>query len=341
MNVETTTKNRLQAELHRDCKVITAIANISKENALKDFKKIMGLTAEEFYKIKPLSRIGNNCVDYFTFAERLETVGSKNVSFWDVWDNKNEYMNLPYIETIIEYYRKNRPKVNDEKMWYRIYNLCFGSITIFRPLVAMNVYYKYKPECVLDYTMGWSGRLVAACACNVPKYIGIDSNMNLKKPYNDMIEMLREPVLRTSPITSGIVIQPLSKTEVTLHFQDALTIDYSKMNYDMVLTSPPYYNLEIYRGTKKQSKNDWNKLFYIPIINMTWKHLKMGGFYCLNVNKEIYNNVCVKLLGEANECIPLIKRERNVNNNPKQPYHEFIYVWFKTTRNENMSNTMS
>jgi len=288
--------------------VINQIFNSNKDDALQDFKKLMGITAEEFYKIKPLSRVGNNSIDYFTFANRLETIGNKGVSFWTVWNNKNEYMKLPCIQTIIEYYRTKRAKVNNAKMWYRIYNLCYGSVTIFRPLVAMNIYFKYKPQCVLDFTMGWGGRLVGACACNVPKYIGIDSNMNLEKPYNDMIK----------------TIQPLSKAEINLYFQDALTIDYSKMDYDMVLTSPPYYNLEIYEGTKKRSKGDWNESFYIPIITSTWKHLKVGGHYCLNVNKEIYENVCVKLLGNANEFIPLVKRVRNCT------YDEFIYVWIKT-----------
>ena len=289
--------------------IITEISNISKDDALIDFLKINGLTPDEYYKIKPLSRVGNNCVDYFTFAERLETVGNKGVNFWDVWNKKDEYMKLPSILTIIEYYRIERPNVNNAKMWYRIFNLIYGSITIFKPLVAMNIYFKYKPQCVLDFTMGWGGRLVGACACNVPKYIGIDLNTNLEEPYNDMIG----------------TIQPLCVTDINLYFQDALIIDYSKMDYDMVLTSPPYYNFELYEGTERKSKEDWNELFYIPLINMTWKHLKVGGHYCLNVNKDIYDNVCVHILGQANEFIPLVKRKRNENNT----YEEFIYVWIK------------
>jgi hypothetical protein len=306
--------------VERKKEIITEIFNISKDQVLQDFTKISGLTADEFYKIKPLSRVGNNCVDYFTFPNRLETVGNKGINFWTLWNKKDEYMELPSIQTIIEYYRTERTKVNNAKMWYRIYNLIYGSIAIFRPLVAMNIYFKYKPQCILDFTMGWGGRLVGACACNVTKYIGIDLNMNLEKPYNDMIK----------------TIKPLCVTDINLYFQDALTIDYSKMDYDMVLTSPPYYNLETYEGTERKSKEDWNELFYIPMITITWKHLNVGGHYCLNVNKEIYDNVCVHILGQANEFIPLIKRKRNENNNSKK-YEEFIYVWFKTTRNENTS----
>jgi len=299
-----------------DSNVINDLRGNSKDDAIRDFKKIMGITAEEFYKLKPMSRVGNKSVDFFTFPNRLETIGRSGINFWTLWNNKEEHIKRPYILSAIEYQKNRTPNVNNAKIWYSIYTMYYGSIAIFRPLVAMNIYFKYKPQCVLDFTMGWGGRLVGACACNVPKYIGIDLNTTLEKPYTDMTEMIKEQ--------NAI-------TDINLYFQDALTIDYSKMDYDMVLTSPPYYNTELYEGTKKQGKSDWNELFYIPIITMTWKHLKVGGHYCLNVNKEIYKNVCVKLLGEADEFVPLAKNKRQ--NQKSKPYEEFIYVWIKKTKN--------
>ena len=35
------------------------------------------------------------------------------------------------------------------------------------------------------------------------------------------------------------------------------------------------------------SKEEMNKYFYIPLFLNTFKHLKSGGHYCLNINKEI------------------------------------------------------
>jgi DNA modification methylase len=79
--------------------------------------------------------------------------------------------------------------------------------------------------------MGWGGRLVGACIAGVPKYIGIDTNRNLEAPYKNMCEQLK----KLSPCT-----------DAQLLFVDALTVDYSAFEYDMVFTSPPYYNKEIY-----------------------------------------------------------------------------------------------
>ena len=40
-------------------------------------------------------------------------------------------------------------------------------------------------------------------------------------------------------------------------------------------------------------------------------------------NKEIYEDICITLLGPANDIIPLKKSKRQNN------YEEFIYVWYK------------
>ena len=38
----------------------------------------------------------------------------------------------------------------------------------------------------------------------------------------------------------------ISTTKIRMYFEDATKFDYSKIEYDMVLTSPPYYALEKY-----------------------------------------------------------------------------------------------
>jgi hypothetical protein len=280
------------------------LKNITKETITKDFYKLQKLN---YNFTSPFSRVGNKIVDYFTFQERLKTKGNKGISFVEFLENIDKYTGRKSYKTFLEYEgNKNRSLLTNQYDFFRLY---FGSIAIFKPLNAIMVYDRYKPKTVLDFTAGWGGRLVACCATNI-NYIGIDNNMNLKEPYQNMTKFLHQ----------------YSTSDIQLFFEDCLTVDYSKMDYDMVLTSPPYYDIEIY-GEKSpfNSKEEWNEQFYIPIITTTYKYLKVGGYYCLNVPIEIYDQICVPLLGESNEKIPLpiVKRKNS------SKYQEFIYVWIK------------
>ena len=114
----------------------------------------------------------------------------------------------------------------------------------------------------------------------------------------------------------------MENTVVDLRFQDALTVDYSQIDYDMVFTSPPYYNIELYRGTEEKTETDWNNEFYIPIFTKTMQHLKVGGYYCLNIPESVYNTVCIPLFGKSSHKIALKK-----SNRVDSPYKEYIYIW--------------
>jgi 2-polyprenyl-3-methyl-5-hydroxy-6-metoxy-1,4-benzoquinol methylase len=286
------------------------IKPITIDKIVKDFNKLQ----HNITNLSLMSRVGNDMVDYYTFAERLNTKGKYNASFYDFLANIEDFKKKKFIKNMFDYYErvKNKNKTkHPHTVAKEVYNICISAINIFRPVVAADIYRRYKPTSVLDFTCGWGGRLVAACALNVPKYTGIDMNENLTEPYEKLINEMREnPDIHTT-------------TQAHIYCQDALTFDYASLEYDCVLTSPPYYSIEQYSNNEKYlSHDEMNRLFYIPLFYITYKHLQIGGRYCLNVNAEIYNTVCVPLFGEANELIPLSKSKRN-------NYVEFIYVWKK------------
>jgi len=287
------------------------IKKISLADVLTDFLKLKMIGSNAGLS-SSRSRIGNNVVDFFTYKERLNTRGKYNMNYFEFIVNLETFKKKKFINNMLIYYRdvKNKNKTKNEYIVLKeVYNICISAINIFRPLVSMQVYEKYKPETVLDFTCGWGGRLVGAFALNVPNYIGIDINTNLQLPYIEMTNFL------------GMH----SETKVQLYFEDAVLFDYSKLDYDMVLTSPPYYFLEKYPNNScyGNSKDQMNLYFYTPLVTNTYKYLKPGGKYCLNINEEIYNSVCVPILGTAQETIQLKKSKR------QNDYGEFIYVWFK------------
>ena len=73
-------------------------------------------------------------------------------------------------------------------------------------------------------------------------------------------------------------------------FEDATV---SCSDFDFAITSPPYYDVELYEG-KEQSTNrydsfdKWVDGFYEPLISKTYSALKGGGIFALQVGSQRY-----------------------------------------------------
>jgi len=288
-------------------KIVQELNPISSLEIDSEFKRLRELKCKGAIASAAGVILGNKVVDYFTMVERLATKGHVGIDFYTFWYNRAYYRKLDYVKNMLTFYESR--DITEIRKWKYIFNLYFSSISIFRPVMSMEVYCKFVPKiAVLDPTMGWGGRLVGACALDLPKYIGIDMNTKLDAPYREMCAFL----------------QKTTKTKIELFFQDALTVDYAKLDYDMVFTSPPYYNIEVYSGMSEKTKEEWNSGFYKPLFERTWKSMRSPGYYCLNIPLEVYSDSAESILGKYWKKIPLKKRGRNVNN-----YDEFIYVWKK------------
>ena len=286
------------------------IKNITIIDIDKEFEKLVEI-GYNAHTISPRSRIGNNIVDYFTFVQRLETKGKYDTNFFEFLENIEEFKKKKFIQTMLTYYEevKNKNKTKNEYIVLKeVYNICISAINIMRPLNCMEIYTKYNGKHVLNFCAGWGGSCVAAAALNLPSYIGIEINANLKEPYEKMVNYLSKK----------------STTNFTVFFEDAVSFDYSKLYYDIVFTSPPYYFLEKYeKNVKYSSKKEMDDKFYKPVFINTYTHLQKGGHYVINVCKEVYNNVLKETLGEAHEVFPFKKSKRQNN------YTEMVYVWHK------------
>ena len=266
-------------------------------------------------------RSGNNIVDFFTFKERLETRGKYNVTFYDFVKNIDEFKKKKFIQNMFTYYatvKNARGLKNEYIVLKEVYNICISAINIFRPLMAVEVYAKYKPSVVLDPCAGWGGRAVGAAVCgeNV-QYFGIDINQSLQIPYQNMCAFLN------SRCKSKSTLYP----RIRMTIADAVAYDYSQIEprYDMVFTSPPYYFIEKYSHNPfyNNSKDEMDEQFYAPLFSQTYLHLLPGGCMALNVNREIYERVCVRLFGPAHQTMNCKKSKR------QNDYREMIYIWIK------------
>lgn len=294
--------------------IASKIKNISINDVEREMDELIKI-GNNSHTMSPRCRIGNNVVDYFTFQQRLETKGKYNSSFYDFIKNIDEFKKKKFIQNMLIYYstvkNKNNTK-NEYVVLKEVYNICISAINIIRPIVYMEIYSKYKPECILDFCAGWGGAAVAASALNIPKYIGIEINTNLSEPYEKLQNYLTTK----------------SSTQIQMIFDNALNIDYTKLHYDFVFTSPPYYFIQKYENNiEYANKTDMNELFYKPLFTKVYNGLKPGGYYIINVCKEVYENILIKLFGEAHQIFPYKKSKR------QNDYKEIVYVWNKLLEN--------
>lgn len=129
---------------------------------------------------------------------------------------------------------------------------------------------KYEGR-VFDPCMGWGGRLLGTVAQGW-HYTGCDPNKQTFANLQRMISFL------------GI------DNSVSIHNIGAEEFDFASIDpVDVVVTSPPYFNLEIYTDDKNQSYNkhdtytSWRDNWYIPLIEKSLAVLKDDGISAWNV----------------------------------------------------------
>jgi 16S rRNA G966 N2-methylase RsmD len=291
--------------------IANKIKNITIEDVDKEMNQLIEI-GKDAHTISPRSRIGNNVVDYFTFVQRLETKGKYDISFYEFVENIEEFKKKQFIQTMLKYYKdvKNKNTTKNEYIVLKeVYNICISAINIMRPLNCMEIYAKYNAKRVLNFCAGWGGSAVAAAALKLDAFYGVEINHALIEPYNNMLPYLNSK----------------SGTFFNMKFCDALEVDYDNYVYDTVFSSPPYYFIEKYaNNVKYKTKKEMDEKFYKPLFSKTYNGLQKGGYYIINVCKEVYENVLKGLFGEAYEVFPLKKSKRQNN------YTEMVYVWHKS-----------
>jgi hypothetical protein len=131
----------------------------------------------------------------------------------------------------------------------------FTTVSIFKPWVASYIYNTYLPNggIVVDPCMGWGGRLLGCLNKNI-EYIGYDFNINSVDSNKKLSKFIK-----------------FDKCEFI--YADSSIVDFKQG--DLLFTSPPYDDTELYYGI------DSCKTVTEPIYNNIFN--KFNGIIALNV----------------------------------------------------------
>lgn len=276
------------------------------------------------------TNVGNKASDYFHQAERWKCDATGYPSPQKTWET--ERFRLTLFKALFSLKVKEiNPTVLRNLISLRKY-----IAAQFRPSAAKYIYDYFQAETVLDFSMGWGDRLLGAHASEyVKKYVGFDPNLNL-------IDGYMKQILEYQKIGTPMKFQlyPWGAEADNIYTPD---------KFDLVFTSPPYFDKEKYDQSEQQSYkkykkfNNWMENFLFKSIELRTETLKSGGHLVINIS-DIYTrkkryeicdgmNTFIKNTGkfEYKGAIGLRmpKRPMSKSSGTVGVYGEPIWVWKK------------
>ena len=279
---------------------------ITQEELNKDLENLFGYDASENRN----NFFGNPFLYHFQFKNLIKCHREGGDTIYDIYDDKEKWDKL--IDSAKKRNRGGRTAAGNV---YECFRINLGSVVMFKSTTAKYLYQKYNATSVLDPTAGWGGRMLGAWALGID-YTGIDTNINMKSAYDGMIEMLNNK-------TPAIFEQP----KLEMLWQSALDVDFSNIDYDFVLTSPPYVNLEIYEHMEPWDSDEKFYIdFFIPLWQKCMDNIKPGGTICFNISPKMYEDAVSFGLPVCEDEEDLKQQLGQQTGKKKQ---DKIYIWFK------------
>lgn len=268
---------------------------LTDEQIMKEFNKLKKMKTDKLKR----TFCGNKILYHYQFKELLSTPRDvKNYKTLEEIFN-DEDLKKYWVDMTFKMDRRKKLNHITPIDLFEGYRRCRGSINFFKAFTTKYLMDKYKGTHLLDPTAGWGGRLLGVRSLD-KEYTGIDTNINLKEGYDKMIEKF-----------GGKMI-----------WQSCLEVDFSVIDYDIVITSPPYFNLEKYNHmTPFESKKKYYTDFLIPLVNKSLQHIKRNGKVIINISNYMYDGY-LKYGGK--KCVERFDLIQQMGGKPNK---EVIYIF--------------
>ena len=287
----------------------------------KDFNSLVKFPAD----VNPRKFCGNKILYHYQMKNLLACRrGNPDWKTLKEWFDDDELKEQLWKETIHRNRRDKAPYPSPTDV-YECHRLNKGSIVLFKSSTAKYIYKLFGAKNVLDPTAGWGGRMLAAMSLGI-NYTGIDTNINMKVPYMYMMDIDKHMTHHhdSEYISSAKYSGPRCEYRMKMIWKSCLEVDFSKSDYDLVLTSPPYSNMEIYEHmTPWKTNDDYYKEFLIPLLNKL--HEETNCPICINVSPKIYETLIKKY--KYKECDTHIDLRQQMGKQYKTKSQDYIYIW--------------
>jgi len=226
------------------------------------------------------NNVGNKASNYFQQENRWSVDGSVSPGPKRTWGNQKFMTSL-----MGSAYSLKLPKIDRSALRVMI-GLRKYICSQFKPNVAKALYDYYDAKNILDFSMGWGDRLAGFYASqNTELYVGLDPRKENHPIYNQQAEYYN------SHLT---MFETQKKTEFHCSPAEEFNFDQYKDTFDIIFTSPPYFNVERYGHDDTQSWvrykdiDGWNTQFLQKSLDSMLPTLRSGGKLCVNIS-DVYS----------------------------------------------------
>jgi 16S rRNA G966 N2-methylase RsmD len=271
LNIKNTLRNLLDEEfeslLPTLCKELENVSfynEYSDGDLMKDWMNLKEWNAN-VNEIASTQRIGMKLCEHF-FPNFYDIQNKKGDSFKSLWKSDK-------LEKVLRWNRKSHSTPYLSELRRGIYfNYGLAKSTMYRPQMSKMVVTNLGAKRVLDPCAGWGGRMLGTIAAGA-EYVAFEPNSETYEGLLNLSKFL------------GI------QDKVRIIKDSALEMDkYDIGEFDLILTSPPYFDLEVYIDEDTQSIKGcdtyqmWLDRFLKPLIQLSLTHMKEDGWSCWNVH---------------------------------------------------------
>ena len=301
--------------------------DITEQLIKKDYKSLCDFKADT----NPRKFCGNKILYHYQFKNILACKrGNKGWKTLEEWFADPELKEKLWKDTI-QRNRRDKAPVPSPTDVYECHRINNGSIVFFKSSTAKYIYKKFNAKNVLDPTAGWGGRMLAAMSLGI-NYTGYDTNINMREAYSNMVRVdnADKNVLETPHTIQAVNKKGGVSRMVWLSCIDGAT-DFSKnmigQKYDLVLTSPPYGNMELYEHMEAwKTDNDYFTEFLVPLMNKLFAETNCP--ICINISPRIYHKLTSSLNNYGiRACDEEVDLRQQLGKQFKSKSQDLIYVW--------------
>lgn len=183
---------------------------------------------------------------------------------------------------------------------------CVKECTQFKPSLVVDVIRLFGARRMLDISAGWGDRLAGAIAADLERYLAFDPNTALKAGH----DRLRE----------RFVPDPARRADFHITYTGFEQAELPANAFDLLFTSPPFFDFEIYTDRPGQSVDTyrgldtWTVRFLMLCLSKAWRALQPDGHVVIHITDVFKTRVCERMCLLMLWLLPGIRYQGVINS---------------------------